>query len=498
MTRRIVSAVLLALAPVANAQQCEVEFVGMNLLEYGVCEHAAGPAPADPALAADWAQPAIDRIVERYRVEGYVAARAWVRIRDNRVTIEVDEGTIHRVRILGVSVLNRLTLADNFEFAEGGVLYEPTLTAATEKIARREDIRSVTWSLSDGDDFLFNDLGVLVPERVLDVHIATEDPLGLGVTLSVEPRWGLVTGLRWNGANAKRGDHLSIGARLATPYQQYVFEEEPRLRWVFGDFDVGYRGGTWGSNVAPVIEARTSLADFNRDDLGVKTALVQQNRLDLGLAFAVAKPLHGRLGLAAEQARVPVFQLEEGAESVRHDSLVRIMATGRLEFTPDDGTLRTDLRDRIALTADAGWSTDDDLFYRLRLEGQVVTGVRRSDLLFRFRGDVLHDVRFFDELRLAGSHQRVFFANQYWATRAIQGELAYRFFIRRNLKVGVFHDLTLFEDPKAKLRPSFVNAVGPSVHLLLLDNYALDTYYGFGWSPGGTSHNLSLSFTGIY
>ena len=68
----------------------------------------------------------------------------------------------------------------------------------------------------------------------------------------------------------------------------------------------------------------------------------------------------------------------------------------------------------------------------------------------------------------------------------------------RSIRLGAYHDGSLFLDRDDPSVIRAVNAVGPSIHVLLLDSFALDFYWGYGWSPSGPSQNLSLTFKKVY
>jgi hypothetical protein len=98
------------------------------------------------------------------------------------------------------------------------------------------------------------------------------------------------------------------------------------------------------------------------------------------------------------------------------------------------------------------------------INGELVGQLFRVDGRRRFvlagRGLLLAgDVRFWDDVPLAGNFQRVFFGNTYWGHQAVQLETAYR-----------------------------VN---------LWWNW-LDLFVGFGFAPVGFDHTFSLNLQTIF
>jgi len=131
----------------------------------------------------------------------------------------------------------------------------------------------------------------------------------------------------------------------------------------------------------------------------------------------------------------------------------------------------------------------------LSLTGQYVFSFGYHDLRLKARGvSLLGEVLFWDEATLASDCQRVFFGNRYWIHQAAQVEVSARFGVYRDkVKVGVFHDLSVFADRTRAGNPASVaNGFGPGMHFLIYDQILLDVYYGFGFAPAGFDHNFSL------
>jgi len=133
-------------------------------------------------------------------------------------------------------------------------------------------------------------------------------------------------------------------------------------------------------------------------------------------------------------------------------ALVRLVAN----LDPQVLVTRRDQRPWMRLEIDAASSDLQKGFLSTRLSGQWATSVGRHHFAIRGRGVVLAgDVRFWDDIPLAGEYQRVFFNNQYWIHHAVQLETAYRVgFWRDWIAVGVFHDASLFMDRRLPVHAS--------------------------------------------
>ena len=105
-----------------------------------------------------------------------------------------------------------------------------------------------------------------------------------------------------------------------------------------------------------------------------------------------------------------------------------------------------------------------------------------------------------DLSELAGDYLRVFFGDLYWAHRAAQIEVAYHIKLWRDwFEIGMFHDLSVFQD-RISSPPTvrMMDAFGPSLHFLILDQYALGVYQGIGFAPGTFSQTISFTVETVF
>jgi len=479
-----------------------LEVIGTACLPLVFSLDATGAPPEDPVEWAQWAEGATARITAMYVGEGFPAARAWFALRDDQVTIEVDEGQIHRITFVGANAIEKVIYSDNVHLL-AGILYEPVLLESLRVLQETHGLRNVTYSVAEGDEYLPNRLGFVVPERILTVYLIGEEDKGWGVGFEVEAPWGLMLRGSYDAPELlARGDHFTTRLALAFPVHQYVIEEEPKFRWIYGKYGLDYRFAPFGQGrVSPLITARASLARFQRTDLGIESVLVNQNGLQASLQIQASRAVRQTFGLRVENAQVIDVDFLDGEgtfDEPRTAFRGTLVTETEVEF--DDGTLRSDLRDRLWVAANLAVNPEGDLLLRANLEGQWAIAVGRNDLLLRTRGlYITGDVRFYHERQLASSTQRVFFADRYWVREAGQLEVAFRKRIRRNIKLGLFHDLSVFVnrlDPDLPL--ALANGGGPSLHLLLLDQFAFDFYYGVGLSPDGLGHNMYLKLRSVY
>jgi hypothetical protein len=183
---------------------------------------------------------------------------------------------------------------------------------------------------------------------------------------------------------------------------------------------------------------------------------------------------------------------------------VRVLQRTRVRLEPSQEAMRRDqrhyaeLRVDIASSGTQGWIVDSEL------TAQLFFHYKRSRFLIRPHAVALAgDIRFWDEVQLAGDWQRVWFSNRYWVRQAAQLELAYRVNVYSDwVDVGFFHDLSVFGDrshpEESSNQAAVVNAFGPSLHLLFFDTFALDIFFAFGFGREGFDHGISFAVNSTF
>jgi hypothetical protein len=265
--------------------------------------------------------------------------------------------------------------------------------------------------------------------------------------------------------------------------------------------------------LTPSFDVRGTLARYDRTDVALASYLAGQWSLFGNLAIAVKRELLSitfGVGLGGvhvfgvrkvpspdPEATPPLPAPVPPRERSRLRYLFRVVAD--LDPDPDGppGGRKRNLRTQAVLAV----ANSGRMMLDLGLDARYEFSFGYHDLLFKVRGVyLLGDVVFWDEQPLAGGCQRVFFGNRYWVREAAQLEIAARFGVWKDkIKLGVFHDLSVFQDRSQVGQPAAVaNGFGPSMHFLIYDQFRLDLYYGFGWAPSGFDHNISLALQSTF
>ena len=479
--------------------------VSGSLLPASVAHKAVGPDPAADLNLAEWASGACKRIVAAHQAAGYDYARAWYSLEETTlVWIYVDPGRV-RVQFLGVGSMGAAIFRLDLNLP-GSVFHKPTVIRALEELKRKYGLVSISYLVTDIGEIQIPLFGATVPERAMRVYVVSREFFGWSLDVSVSATWGVVPSLSYQHAGLLLDDdRLSTNFQFAFPYRRYVFEQEAHLQWALGGFEAAYRlPRRMHGWLAPRLATSLFLSRYDRMDLDIKTFDVLRSTI-VPTLLLLRPALEVSLGVGADVVRI--VQLERvtgGPEPLQPlGDMTSVRALVRLAASLDPQVLvtRRDQRPWMRLEIDAASPDVQKWFLNTRLSGQWGTSVGRHHFAIRGRGVVLAgDVRFWDEIPLAGDYQRVFFNNQYWIHHAVQLETAYRVGLWREwLALGVFHDGSLFMDRRLPVHAiAAADAFGPSAHFLLLDTFALNVYAGFGFAPVGFDQTITFTLQTIF
>ncbi len=486
-----------------------VRVTGTAVLPDGVARTAIGPPPSPGGDVRGWGEQAVQRIVAAYRARGYRYARAW--FSDSKepgvLWFDVDEGRM-RVSFVGMGSISA-TLFRLRLIMPGGVFQEDDIdrSLAEQKVAFNLVTVSYTVHETEGGDMTIFDQ--VVPARTLEIHVASSESFGWALDISASAAWGVVPRLRYSAADLLwHDDRLLVVLDVAVPYRRYIFDAAPKITWVHGVFDLSYRlphfalGRKRFRGFAPRLNSSISVSQYARADLRLASLYLSRDvttaslvsswpdvELSLGFGADVARVF--LLRTASSQPGQPPVEVPGDVYSAR--ALVR--ATG--QWTSARPWTRRDRRTIANVVVDICAPAE----LRASVWGQYVSTVGRHRLFLRGRGlEVAGNIPFWDDVELAGNYQRVFFNDLYWVHQAAQIEIAYQIRLWRDwFEAGVFHDLSVYGDrisSPTTLRA--MDAFGPSLHFLILDQYALSIHQGLGFAPGRFSQTISFTVESVF
>ena len=479
--------------------------VSGSILPSEVVHEAMGPAPSDDTHMAKWAAAACKRIVQAYHAADYDYARAWFSLEEGKlIWIYVDPGRMH-VSFVGVGGVGAALFRLSFNLPSN-IFHKPTVEHALQQLKEKFGLVNITYRVRDLGESQITPFGPMVPDQLLQIYVVSREFLGWSLDVSVSATWGVVPAVSYHHASLLLDDdRLYAKVAFAFPYRRYLTEEEPRLRWVHGGFDAAYRlPRRMQGQLALRLETSLYLSEYDRPDLAIETYNFLRSTTVPALVF-IRPFMELSLGAGADVVRI--FQVKRASssatESQKLGDLQSVRALFRLvaNLDPHAQVVQRDQRPWVHLQLDTATSNIQKWLVVTTLTGQAVSSMGRHRFIVRGRGAQLAgDVRFWDDMQLAGDYQRVFFGNKYWVRQAVQVETAYRMHLWRDwFALGVFHDTSLFMDRSQPIhRPTVVDAFGPSLHFLLFDTFALDIYGGYGLSPAGFDQTVTFALQTIF
>ncbi len=481
-----------------------VSIRGAKLIDAERLLALVGPAPQDPEILPQWGMRAVTRIESHYRARDYDFARAWFSLaEDGTPTIVVDEGVMDRIIFHGVNTYDALVFRLVLDLP-GNVFHGPSLDAALQDLKARYNLVTISYRVDDTGMGTATLLGHVANLRILNVFILTKESFGYSFSAQLDPTYGLLprVGLRFRDM-LWDDDRFQTKLELSVPYRRYFFDAEPKFQWVRGLADLSYRAPPFFDGLlAPEITAVTSLSNDARTDVGLEDYFTYRAQASANLGI-LWPDFSLTPGLAVNYTLL--FAVTEDASretpAAATDALLRLggRLAARLNLYPE--VSRRDLLSEIKVDTFFGGDVLGAFFTEVRLEGQGAVSWGLHDFLVRGRGVlVAGDVKVSDEVQLASDTQRVYFGSRYWVRQAFSLEVAARFALWRDrLKVGLFHDVSIFGDRSSgPERFALANAFGPSLHVIFFDQFALDLHYGFGFASVGFDHNLSLRLYSLY
>lgn len=490
----------------AASEANQIRITGVVALPEDVARQAIGPLPKPEDNLDEWGARAVSDIVRVYQAQGYSYARAWfnARLEPGVLWFYVDEGRV-RVTFEGVGSIAASLLRLRL-YLPNSIFQLQLLAQSLEAEKQRLDLVDIRYAVHELPGRVVTLFGDVVPERVLEISILRRESFGWSLDISLSATWGVLPEVTYSRRDLMlNDDRLWVRLGVAIPYRRYVFDTDPKTQWVHGSLEASYRLPRftfWGLQLAPRLDSVTAFSHYARSELFLSHYYLFRDVLVPNLVLFLPR-IEATLGIGGDFAQVAfrkVVPETPGQPSPMppkdiNSARVLLRTTGSLlGGTP---WARRDQRPALRLSVDLCFPLEA----RLTLTGQLVIVLGRHRIVLRGRGvELAGHVPFWDDIALAGEYQRTYFGDRYWVERAIQLETGYRIRLWRDwFEVGVFHDLSVFQDPANQpKRVRVADSFGPSLHFLILDLYALGIYQGFGFAPGQFSQTISFSLNRVF
>jgi len=455
------------------------------------------------------------------RRAGYDLATVRAQVQGEQIAVEIDEGRLDKIVVLGQGLME--TFRFKLELAmPSGVFNRPALEEQLRILADRYRLRHYSYELVpaevQGDENAQVDelapgaaTPVIRPGELYQLHIliATSPwSRGFSPEVTIESPEGLGVGGQYREQNFwVPDDRWEVRARAAGAVRQHLDSDSSQLvltrlfaqgRWLSPP--------VWTESLRPALTVRGDLLSLQRPDLHLDSF----HQLTFAASFdaSVFQP-RGMvaLGLGIERRFLYSLVRANGANPlINQTPLAQTRPYGeaiaKLVFNP--GELRTDRKHGLDFEARAytgSPSSGKALWLRGFYQRRFPFGWH--ELWWQARGTLLAGQVLFPDEESVGSHLHGVLSDTDYARKLASTGLEFRYSLLRDvIKVGLFYDQVLYGaiDRTAGTQAlKSAGAGGPAVHVLLADQFQVDTYLAVGWNTAGAAgYALSLVLRQVF
>lgn len=466
--------------------------------------------PADAEATTANARLVRSRLSDFLRRSGYELSKVRTQVKDGQILVKIDEGRVDKVIVLGQGAFTTLRVKLDLSLPHD-VFNRPLLDRQLKWIAEKYDLRNYRYELvrvgravhfgpQIEDLGLIQNAPLIPPAAPLELRILLEGfewQTGFSPELALNSFEGLGIGARFREASTfMEHDRLELRALGSGTFRERIYSSGTRPVLSHALFEMRYFTPPIASlDVRPFFRLGADFLNRQREDLGLEDFLYLSLDASIAVQVRLIEALSVSFGVGGEHRRL--FGLDRAPDynplvdqTPRSQTLPFLVSAFDLILNPNE--MRRDRKHSLSVEARAYARANTNLSSLLRIQGRYQKAFLLGwhELWLRASGVSLFGaVPFPDEQAVGGSYLRGPFVNSFYAKRVASSGVELRVsLIRDLLKLGIFHDIAVFrlahaEPPTHRVR--WANAFGLGLHVLMLDAFQLDAYYGIGFAKGG-------------
>jgi hypothetical protein len=510
--RWVLGIVLAAVSLTAAASAAPVELNGNVAILDSVYLTVLGPRDSLPATRQG-AQLVEERLTTFLHQSGYDLAVVRARPFDGVIEVDIDEGTLDKVIVLGTDLVTCLRMRLDLSMA-GRVYNRPELERRLAELREKYGVGDVTTELvpipaPDQDRPRLVAMTELHPLGIADaprryelrVRIANASGWSPGVTPSIEVSSleGGALGAELRAPGPAPRSRALLQARVAAGSRGNLESQGSRLALSSADVFAALFAPPVSGDLRPGIGAGLTLLDRQRQDLGLdgfhfatlQAVAFIQDSVSPNLGLWMGGGIERRLLLSLQRAGLATSPAVEATPRAQ----TRPFGALRFAYRFDPETLRRDRGDFVQLGArfapPGGGARDGAAYLHGRFQHVRMLGW--DEFWVQGFGYLLAgDVFFTEEESLGADALHGAFAGTDYTRRLVGAGFEYRYSLWRDVfKLGMFTNVAVYQpvepitDRGAGAR--FAAAAGPGIHMLVEDTIAFDAFLSVGIDALGRS-----------
>jgi len=474
--------------------------------------------PADAAATPQMVKLITAQLAAFLGEAGYDLAKVRAQIKDGQIEVQVDEGALDRVIVVGTGWITALRFRAALNLPLD-VFNRRLFELQMPKLARQFGLRGYRYELwpvhlLDTEPAMQLDdveelraMPLIHPARGYELRIfAVTVPWSAGfspeVLLNGQIGYGVGGRYRWKDL-LQEGDRWQTHFRLGGAFRSTLDESSSTFLVNSNDLlTARWLSKPWGgsnSGLRMTVAPRAELWDLQRRDLSIQNYRI--GTLELGTGAGAQLTHDFALYFTFGLQRRFIFDLEPAKGKLLVPEVTRVpLASNRgflrlsSAYTFNPTELRQDLRNGLTLELNLFRPTvkGDSGFLLFDLQGRRLIPYGWHELRVSARVTAeAGDVAYVDEIGL-GDHLRIGFGLVKYTRRVASLSLELRYsLLRDKLKVGVFNDLGVWRHlgrEDAQQSAELSGSSGAGIFFFLFDELQVDAFYGIGWSTDGSVH----------
>jgi hypothetical protein len=498
----MIGAVLLAQLLVFHGNVAMVEDVYRAALDLPANTRAT-PANAH-AVAA--------RLRRFLNAAGYSLATVEAHVEGEQIVVKLDEGRLDKIIFLGGGAFETLRLRLELHLKDD-VFNKPDLERQLKSLADRLGLSQFAYEvapvpnvnpqqqvqLEDFESLEGLSFGLVRPGRPYELHILIqpgEFHSGLSPELEIDSIEGGGIGAVYQTGRLIVGeDRFDLRGRIAGAVRERLDGHGTSFVFTRALGEATYELPPIGGMVRPTFRGRVDLSDRQRPDLMLESFRFETIEGAAQLRFVPIRELTASAGIGVERRILYSLEPADAAvvlpPAIGDRAQTRPFGEAGLQVTFDPEALRRDRHHRLAFEARVYGSPAPRANGAVHLAAgwQKMFPFGWNELWWEAHGvSRTGYVLFPEEESIGGSEALRGPFGAVYARRLVALDLEFRYSLLRDVfKLGVFNNAVGYgalDEARATETPAFADAFGIGVHALLIDEFQLDAYFGWGYATG--------------